>query len=146
MSKSDIRWHQRFSSYNKALGQLSKFIEKGELNELEEQGLIKAFEYTYELAWNTMKDFYEDQGETGIQGSRDTIRIAFKRALIIDGDAWMSMIQSRIRTAHTYNEETADEIAEQIIHTYYRLFILLKENFEAIMTDKQNSPFNEAGL
>lgn len=40
---------------------------------MEEQGLIKAFEYTYELPWNTMKDFYENQGETGLQGSRDTI-------------------------------------------------------------------------
>ncbi len=144
MSKNDIRWHQRFSSYNKALSQFSKFIEKGELNELEEQGLIKAFEYTYELAWNTMKDFYEDQGETGMQGSRDVIRIAYKRNLIQDGDGWMSMIQSRIRTAHTYNEETADEIAEQITHTYYKLFLSLQANLEALRT-KQNSLFNEEG-
>jgi hypothetical protein len=46
----DIRWIQRFSNYQKALGQLKKFIDKGELSELEDQGLIKAFEYTYELA------------------------------------------------------------------------------------------------
>ena len=146
MGKNDIRWHQRFSSYNKALSQLSKFIEKGELNELEEQGLIKAFEYTYELDWNTMKDFYEDQGETGIQGSRDAIRLAFNRALIKDGDAWMSMIQNRIRTAHTYNEETADEIAEQIIHTYYSLFISLQANLEALRSGKQDSTFNDEEL
>ncbi len=57
MEKMDISWHQRLSSFNKVLSQLSKFIEKGELNELEEQGLIKAFEYTYELAWNTFHNF-----------------------------------------------------------------------------------------
>jgi nucleotidyltransferase substrate binding protein (TIGR01987 family) len=125
MGKNDISWQQRFGSYNKALSHLTKFIEKGELNKLEELGLIKAFEYTYELAWNTMKDFYEDQGETGIQGSRD--KAGFHRALIKDGDAWMSMIQSRIGTSHTYNEETADEIAGQIIHTYYTLFLSLQE-------------------
>ena len=34
----DMRWKQRFSNYVKALGQLQKFIEKGELNELEDQG------------------------------------------------------------------------------------------------------------
>jgi hypothetical protein len=72
MIQKDIRWKQRFSNFSKALSQLEKFIEKGEkLNNLEEQGMIKAFEYTYDLAWNTLKDFYEHQAETGIQGSRD---------------------------------------------------------------------------
>ncbi len=86
------QWHKlttNLSSYTKALSILSKFIKKGELNELEIQGFIEGFEYTYELAWNIMKDFYEDQGETGILGSRDAIRLAFNRALIKDGDAWM---------------------------------------------------------
>jgi nucleotidyltransferase substrate binding protein (TIGR01987 family) len=105
-SKSaDIRWIQRFENICKALGQLSKFIEKKELSELEEQGLIQVVEYTYELAWNTIKDFYEHQGETGIQGSRDAIRLAFRRRLIENGDAWMRMIQSRALTSHTYNKE-----------------------------------------
>jgi hypothetical protein len=44
-SHIDIRWEQRFMNYEKALAQFQKFIAKGELNELEEQGLIQAFEY-----------------------------------------------------------------------------------------------------
>lgn len=56
--QNDIRWKQRFYNYQKALVQLTKFIKKGELNELEEQGIIKAFEYTYELAWNVIKGNY----------------------------------------------------------------------------------------
>jgi hypothetical protein len=55
MSQEDIRWIQRFNNFGKALSRFRKFIDKGELNELEEQGLIQAFEYTYELAWNTIK-------------------------------------------------------------------------------------------
>ena len=87
MELNDTRWQQRFSNYKKAFSQLELFYEKGkDLNHLEQQGLIKAFEYTYELAWNTIKDFYESQGESGIQGSRDAIRLAFRRALIQDGD------------------------------------------------------------
>lgn len=82
MAKKDIRWEQRFSNYQKALGQLQKFIDKGELSELEEQGLVKAFEYTYELAWNTIKDFLEFSGQTDIYGSRDAIRKAFELGLI----------------------------------------------------------------
>lgn len=85
-NRKDIRWKQRFANYQKALAQLSKFVEKNNLNELEEQGVIKAFEYTYELAWNVMKDYYEYQGEKDIQGSRDAIRLAFKRGLIADGE------------------------------------------------------------
>jgi len=53
----DIRWKQRLANYQKALLKLGKFIEKGELNELEEQGLIQAFEYTHELAWNVLRDY-----------------------------------------------------------------------------------------
>jgi hypothetical protein len=52
----DIRWQQRFSSYTKALAQLETFINPPALNEREQQGLIKAFEYTFELAWNTLRD------------------------------------------------------------------------------------------
>jgi hypothetical protein len=66
MAKNDIRWEQRFSNYQKALAQLQKFIDKGDLSELEKQGLVKAFEYTYELAWNTIKDFLEFQGQADI--------------------------------------------------------------------------------
>jgi len=108
MEKQDVRWKQRFNNYSKALSQLEKFIVKGkELNELEEQGMIQAFEYTFELAWNLLKDYYEYQGVTNLQGSRDAFRLAFNRGLITDGEAWMKMIESRSKTSHTYNEETA---------------------------------------
>jgi len=77
-----------FHNFLKAMTQLQKFVTKGEdLNELEEQGMIKAFEYTYELAWNTLK-ILRKQGETGIQGSRDAFQLAFQRGLIKNGDQW----------------------------------------------------------
>lgn len=126
----DIRWLQRFSNYSKAFGQLENAVNlanQRELSELERQGLVQGFEYTYELAWNTIKDFYENQGETEIQGSRDAIRLAFKRGLIDDGDSWMAMIKSRTLTSHTYDEETAKAIAKDIIDCYYGEFLKLKE-------------------
>lgn len=130
MENQEIRWIQRFNNFRKALKQLTKFIEKGELNELEEQGLIQSFEYNYELAWNTIKDFYEYQAETGIQGSRDAIRLAFKRGLIEDGEIWMEMINSRNLTAHTYNEDTAAEIVTDILENYYQVFIKLQKKLK----------------
>jgi len=132
MDNGDTSWQQRFSNFVKALGQLERFVQKGlDLNELEAIGMIKAFEYTYELAWNTIKDFYEDQGETGLQGSRDAIQLAFKRGLIADGDTWMQMLTDRIRTVDAYNEEVANEIAGNILIYYYRAFTELRQQLES---------------
>jgi len=79
MSKADIQWKQRFQNCNRALAGLKDAVNlasQRKLSELEELGLIKAFEFTHELAWNVLKDFFENQGETGILGSRDAVRLA----------------------------------------------------------------------
>ncbi|MFO7646381.1 MAG: nucleotidyltransferase substrate binding protein [Desulfosarcina sp.] len=128
----DIRWIQRFSNYQKALGQLKKFIDKGELSELEDQGLIKAFEYTYELAWTTLKDFLEYRGQTDIFGSRDVIRKAFQLNLINDGHRWMDMLASRNKTSHTYNRETAQEICQAVKNDYFSLFQQLETRLDRL--------------
>lgn len=132
MQNNDIRWIQRFNNFGKALAQLTKFVAKGNLNELEKQGLIQCFEYTYKLAWNTLKDFYENQAETDIQGSKDAIRLAFKRGLIKNGEAWMSMIKSRTLTSHTYNEDLADEIVSAILNSYYQEFVELQKKLKGL--------------
>ena len=129
MTEQDIRWIQRFNNFSKALVQLTKFIEKGNLSDLEKQGLIQAFEYTYELAWNTIKDYFETQGEVNIFGSRDAFRLAFKRGLIENGEAWMDMIASRIATSHTYNEDVAEKIAGNVENVYYDEFVKLHKKF-----------------
>jgi nucleotidyltransferase substrate binding protein (TIGR01987 family) len=137
MENSNVRWQQRFSNYQNALSQLAKFVQKGkDLNEMEEMGMIQAFEFTYELAWNTIKDFYETQGETGIQGSRDAIQLAFKRGLIKDGETWMQMLKDRNRIAHTYNEKIARQIAESILDKYFDQYVALKNEFETISNKK----------
>ena len=126
---ADVRWKQRFHSFRKACAQLRRAvtIAKGRpLTELEEQGLIQAFEFTHELAWNTLKDYLEDRGATNIHGSKDATRQAFAVDLIEDGEVWMEMIQSRNRSSHTYNEKIADEIAGAIVVRYFDAF----EKFE----------------
>jgi nucleotidyltransferase substrate binding protein (TIGR01987 family) len=128
----DIRWRQRLDNYQKALAQLTRFIEQDQLNELEEQGLIKAFEYTYELSWKVIKDYYEAQGEVTLQGSRDAFRLAFQRGLITEGQSWMAMIKSRIATVHTYNPEIARRVAQDIRETYFPLFQDLNQILTAL--------------
>ena len=133
--KKDIRWHQRFQNFSAALAELTsdiKILSQRALNKTEEKGLIKSFEFTYEMAWNTIKDYFENQGEVNIQGSRDTIRLAFKRGLIENGQIWMDMIDDRVKTVHTYNKETADEIAQKIIQNYYNEFIGLQKKLSQL--------------
>lgn len=124
---ANIRWVQRFNSFNKSLDVLEKYVQKKSLTDLEKPGVIKIFETTFEQAWLTIKDFYEYPGETNIQGSRDAFRLAFRRGLISQGDTWMQMIESRKLTVHTYNEKTASMVEAEIINTYFPLFNQLKQ-------------------
>ncbi len=103
------------------------------LSKLEEQGLIQAFEFTHELAWNTLKDFLEERGVQNLYGSRDATREAFKSGLIENGQVWMNMIQSRNLTSHTYEESTAAEIASSIRKIYFIEFETLRTKLEKLM-------------
>ena len=121
MTDSGIRWKQRFHNFKKAFAQLESAVElmrERELSNLEKQGVIQAFEFSYELAWNCLRDYLTWQGISNIVGSRDTIREAFSRDLIRDGETWMKMLLDRNRTSHTYNENVADEILRNIDTTY----------------------------
>ncbi len=129
----DVRWEQRLVNFKKALSQLKKFVDKGNLSELEEQGAIQAFEYTYELAWNVLKDFLAYQGETEIYGSRDAIRKAFQVGLIENGDRWMDAYMSRTKTSHAYNEETAKEVVGAILSNYFALFEALDAKMTSLL-------------
>ena len=142
MPKNDIRWEQRFSNYCKAFNQLKKFIDKNEqenLSDLEKQGLIQAFEYTYELAWTTLKDFLEFSGQRDIYGSRDATRKAFELGLIEDGESWMDMLQSRNLTSHTYNEDVAEQICRAVLDEYFPLFQKLKEKMQTLLSQSGKS-------
>lgn len=125
MNDPDVRWKQRLANYRRALAQLSAAVDLArtrDLSELERQGLIQAFEFTHELAWNVIKDYFAYQGNTAITGSRDAVREAFEKGLVDEGTGWMEMIQSRNQTAHTYNEPVAIEMATRITNRYCGLF------------------------
>ena len=125
MKPQDIRWEQRLANYSMALAQLTKAVDlagQRPLSELEQQGLIQAFEFTHELAWNVMKDYFAFQGDPSITGSRDAVRESFNKGLITDGEGWMEMIKSRNQSSHTYNKKVAEEIVDKVMISYQSLF------------------------
>lgn len=134
--EKDIRWIQRFRNFRSALYRLGKAVEivteqineDEEVDDLLKEGLIQRFEYTHELAWKVMKDYAEYQGYTDIRGSRDAFRKAFDMGLVTD-KSWMDSIIDRNLTSHNYDEDTAQDICENIVDVYYPLFV----KFEKVM-------------
>ena len=134
-SSIDVRWRQSFFNFKKALIQLEDAVVLGnqrELTKLEKQGVIQAFEFTHELAWNVLKGFLEDQGKQNIRGSKDATRAAFKVSLIIDGEQWMAMIQSRNISSHTYDEKVAESLVMVIFDCYFPLFKAFEFEMESL--------------
>jgi len=118
----DIRWQQRFANFCQALEQLETFFLPPALNDRERQGLIKAFEYCFELGWNTLRDLLLAEGNADLIGSRDTLRLAFRVGLIHDGEAWLRMVQDRNLTSHTYNRATAEQVSREVEDRYLPCF------------------------
>ena len=138
MTQYDLRWHQRLDNYERALKQLTSAVALSTtraLSELEKQGLIQAFEFTHELAWNVMKDYFFFQGKSDITGSRDATREAYSKGLIQDGESWMEMIKSRNQTSHTYNQRIADDIVEHITAIYHACFKQFLEKMEHLKSN-----------
>jgi nucleotidyltransferase substrate binding protein (TIGR01987 family) len=132
----DIRWKQRFKNYLQAFRELESAVvlsKERALSKLEKQGLIQAFEYTHELSWNLLKDYLAEYGHTGLIGSKDTTRLAFKTGLISDGEIWMEMIKARNLTSHSYDEALAEEVHVWIIGKFFPVFALLAEKFSALV-------------
>jgi len=135
MTDPDVRWKQRFQNYSRALAQLTeavRLIEQRPLSNIEKQGFIKAFEFTHELAWNVMKDYFVYQGDTKIMGSRDATREAYQKNLISEGEQWMEMIKTRNKAVHTYDESIVADIVNRTTEGYYPLFLSFEKTMKAL--------------
>jgi len=115
---------------------LEDALAKESLNQLEQEGLIQRFEYTFELGWKTLKDYLEEQGFAELVGSKAAIRTAFANGIISNGQTWMEMITDRNLTSHLYDSSLADQIAKNIHSRYYIAFKELLSFLEA----KENDP------
>jgi nucleotidyltransferase substrate binding protein (TIGR01987 family) len=137
----DVRWLQRLDSFKRARQQLQAAVELGaqrSLSELEQQGLIQAFEFTHELAWNVMKDYLRSLGNITVIASRDSTRAAFAAELIADGENWMDMIISRNLSSHTYNRDTANALVQKIASAYANLFVTFEQKMAGIANGNQH--------
>lgn len=135
----DIRWIQRFDNYHKACQRVLEITESdrtvNNLSDLEMEGLVQRFEYTFELAWKVLQDLMKYRGYEFVQGPNGTLAQAFEDGMITDHDGWRQMARARITTAHTYNEEEVKEVAHDI---YGKYASLLKDLDAKLEKEKDN--------
>jgi nucleotidyltransferase substrate binding protein (TIGR01987 family) len=129
---ADIRWEQRFQNFHRARGLLSEALEHGPaaLSPLEKEGVIQRFEYSFELAWKTTKDYLE---ESGIVISpvtpRQVVKEAFAAKVIADGQVWIDMLDHRNLLSHTYDLAVFEKAVEAIAARYLPAMEALHEFF-----------------
>lgn len=117
----DTRWKQRFSNFSRALSLLREAMEEDvfSLKQLEKEGIIQRFEYTFELAWKVLKDKMEFDGIVLDQISpKAVVRQAFAAKYINDPDTWLKMIGDRNLMSHTYDFVKFEAVIQSIADAY----------------------------
>lgn len=132
---ADVRWKQRFENFERGFLLLRSALDNrtpGQLSQLEQEGVIQRFEYTFELAWKTLKDYLENAGVTLDQITpRAVIKAAFAAKLIDDGQAWIDMLGDRNLMSHTYDcakfQEVVAALKDRYLAKLEEMYLLLKK-------------------
>jgi len=125
-SPAPLRWHYRFDNFGRAYVRLRQIIEVGherELAEIEKEGAIQRFEYTWELAWKVMKDYLQASGTTfKTTTPTSVIKAAFQAGLIENGEDWMDALDARNKMSHVYDLEVFEQVIADVSSRFLGLF------------------------
>ena len=130
---NEIRWKQRFQNFENAYNTFNRMIDRYKTSpddEAVKMALVQAFEFTFELSWNTMKDYLENEGFDEVKNSKQTIRTAFQAELITDAEQWMDVVQKRNLASHAYNQVILNETVNYIINSFFPLARKLYEDLK----------------
>ena len=120
-SNADIRWKQRFQNFDRAFVLLRDALENGPgaLNQLEKEGVIQRFEYCFELAWKTIKDYLEEGGFLFVMVTpRQVLKDAYAAKILENGQVWIDMLDHRNLLSHTYSPVVFEQAVEAIHRRY----------------------------
>lgn len=124
MTEQDVRWKQRFQNFSRAFNLLRSACEEDLANfsQLEKEGVIQRFEYTFELAWKVLKDKMQSDGLLLDQLSpKAVVRQAYAAGYIEDIDAWLDMIGDRNLMSHTYDFSKFESVILTIQSRYLHI-------------------------
>jgi nucleotidyltransferase substrate binding protein (TIGR01987 family) len=127
---------QRYANFHRACSRLLEVTEDDRLvdnlSELELEGLVQRFEYTFELAWKVMQDLLVYKGYDFMLGPNGTMKMAFEDGLITDHDGWRRMAKSRNMLSHVYDEAEVLPIVSLIYSDYAPLLKQLDEKLDTL--------------
>lgn len=136
----DIRWIQRYANFHKACARLLEVTEADrfldDLSELEKEGLVQRFEYTFELSWKVLQDLLIYKGYEFMLGPTGTLKMAFEDGLITDHDRWRRMAKSRNTLSHVYDEAEVLPIVRLIYSDYAPLLKQLDVDLQKLANNK----------
>ena len=122
----------KLANFNKAMDRLREgSLKMDVLDDLARDGLIQRFEFTFELAWKTLKSCFEEEGLMGLNSPKTVLREAFAAGLIQTEEVWLAMLEDRNSTARIYSEALASKICQRIQERYIDCFAELVERLQA---------------
>ena len=123
---NDSRWKLRFENFNDALRSMEETIPRyNSLSELEKDGLIQRFEFTFDLAWKVMQDYLKYQGYADIKGPRASITQMAQDGLV-DAFVWEEVLEARNELSHIYNEEKSRGYLDKIVLDFFPALLQFK--------------------
>jgi len=134
--KTDVRWLQRLDNLEKALGNLEVALAIEDADMVQRAGMVQFFEICFELSWNVLKDYLEEQGFVDINSPRASIKKAFEIGLVADGTTWLKGLEDRNLTSHIYNETIARQVEGLIRTTYAPLIRVLVQTMNRLTDDQ----------
>ena len=135
MTYYELRWQQRFQNFSRSFLLLEQCTELENPSVIERAGMIQFFEVAFEQSWKVLKDFLEEEGFT-VKSPRDAIKTAFQYGFIKHADVWIEALKDRNLTTHTYDEETAKRIENNIKQRYYPILKSLYIDFNNKLAKK----------
>lgn len=124
------RFEERKHDLKNAKDRLKEALEE-EANDLAVDGVLHRYEFTFELAWKTLKDYLEYLGVQLDTGSpREIIKESFAHHLIENGEIWIKMMLARNSLSHLYDEDNSRQIYDAIKNEYFAEIEKLVKFFE----------------
>jgi nucleotidyltransferase substrate binding protein (TIGR01987 family) len=135
MTNQDTRWKQRFQNYTKALNYLEQALQISNPDIVQKAGIIKFFEMSFELSWNLVKVYLDEQGFVDIKSPRGALKKAFEMNILENGHDWMDLLEDRNLTAHAYDEQKATDMELLIQNKYFPILKALHNSFKEKMNE-----------
>ncbi len=125
------KFYDKFDNFTRALKRLNEAntaYKSNSENDIYQDALIKRFEFTFELAWKSLREFMTEQGYVAnIPSPKGVLSLAYSENFIQNEDIWLNMLEDRNLTSHDYGRDLSSAIADRISNQYCKELILLSK-------------------